>query len=276
MGVAADRVCASPDVVNQADSWKQLATAPAVLPAVRPSSTRSPPPAPVGVAGFRHHRAAVGEASTAFHAGARALADRLGLGGGGVRGQRAVPVGIDVEATAATRNSPRHRFVAHGRWFTTKHRCRWQSVAVVGAGSRRRGGAGALIKDAKEQLRALPHPLSYGALRYLNPDVELAGSDPPIGFNYLGAWAWRPRHPMSRGGCPRRRVAGCGRGDPHAASPHRRAERRIVDTDSGAQLYADWMWAPSSFDRAAVDRLSRLWLQALAGICAHVRAGAAG
>ncbi|EUA33534.1 condensation domain protein [Mycobacterium xenopi 4042] len=50
----------------------------------------------------------------------------------------------------------------------------------------------------------------------------------------------------------------------------------IVDTDSGAQLYADWMWAPSSFDRAAVDRLSRLWLQALAGICAHVRAGGGG
>ena len=23
-------------------------------------------------------------------------------------------------------------------------------------------------------------------LRYLNPEVELAGSDPPIGFNYLG------------------------------------------------------------------------------------------
>ena len=45
---------------------------------------------------------------------------------------------------------------------------------------------GAVIKDAKEQLRALPDPLSYGLLRYLNPEVELAGSDPAIGFNYLG------------------------------------------------------------------------------------------
>ena len=45
---------------------------------------------------------------------------------------------------------------------------------------------GAVIKDAKEQLRALPDGLTYGLLRYLNPDVDLAGSDPAIGFNYLG------------------------------------------------------------------------------------------
>ncbi len=35
---------------------------------------------------------------------------------------------------------------------------------------------GAVVKDAKEQLRALPDGLTYGLLRYLNPDVELAGS----------------------------------------------------------------------------------------------------
>ena len=45
---------------------------------------------------------------------------------------------------------------------------------------------GAVIKDAKEQLRALPYGLTYGVLRYLNPDVELAGSDPPIGLIRLG------------------------------------------------------------------------------------------
>ena len=47
-------------------------------------------------------------------------------------------------------------------------------------------GLGALVKDAKEQLRALPDPLSYGLLRYLNAEVELGGADPVIGFNYLG------------------------------------------------------------------------------------------
>ena len=43
-----------------------------------------------------------------------------------------------------------------------------------------------MIKNAKEQLRALPDGLTYGLLRYLNTDVDLAGPDPSIGFNYLG------------------------------------------------------------------------------------------
>ena len=47
-------------------------------------------------------------------------------------------------------------------------------------------GLGRVINEVKEQLRALPHPLSYGALRYLNPEVDLPQCDPPIGFNYLG------------------------------------------------------------------------------------------
>ena len=49
-----------------------------------------------------------------------------------------------------------------------------------------------------------------------------------------------------------------------------------VDTDTGPRLHADWRWAPSVLDRAAVSRLSRLWFDALAGICAHVRRGGGG
>ena len=72
-------------------------------------------------------------------------------------------------------------------WFTTKYPVAlavggldWAQVVAGEA------GLGAVIKDAKEQLRALPDPLTYGVLRYLNADVDLAGSDPVIGFNYLG------------------------------------------------------------------------------------------
>ncbi|EUA30891.1 linear gramicidin synthetase subunit C domain protein [Mycobacterium xenopi 3993] len=36
------------------------------------------------------------------------------------------------------------------------------------------------------------------------------------------------------------------------------------------------MWAPSAMDRAQVSRLSRLWFEALRGICAHVRRGGGG
>ena len=49
-----------------------------------------------------------------------------------------------------------------------------------------------------------------------------------------------------------------------------------VDTDTGPQLQADWTWAASALDRAQVSRLSRLWFEALAGICAHVRGGGGG
>ena len=49
-----------------------------------------------------------------------------------------------------------------------------------------------------------------------------------------------------------------------------------VDTDAGPQLHANWTWAPSALDHAQVSRLSRLWFEALAGICAHVRGGGGG
>ena len=88
---------------------------------------------------------------------------------------------------------------------------------------------GAVLKDAKEQLRALPDPLTYGLLRYLNPDVELAGSDPAIGFNYLGRLGaaaaevsgdlWR----ISQDGLS---FTGVDRGDTHAVDAHRGAQRR--------------------------------------------------
>jgi non-ribosomal peptide synthase protein (TIGR01720 family) len=49
-----------------------------------------------------------------------------------------------------------------------------------------------------------------------------------------------------------------------------------VDTDTGPRLHANWTWAPSALDHARVSRLSRLWFDALAGICAHVRGGGGG
>ena len=43
-----------------------------------------------------------------------------------------------------------------------------------------------------------------------------------------------------------------------------------IDTDTGPHLHANWTWAPSALDNAQVARLSQLWFEALAGICAHV------
>src|SRR6201999_1513689 len=49
-----------------------------------------------------------------------------------------------------------------------------------------------------------------------------------------------------------------------------------VDSDVGPYLHATWTWALSAVDGDQISRLSRLWFQALAGICAHVRRGGGG
>ena len=49
-----------------------------------------------------------------------------------------------------------------------------------------------------------------------------------------------------------------------------------IDTDMGPRLQAGWTWAPSALDQGRVDRLGRLWFEALAGICALVRRGGGG
>ena len=49
-----------------------------------------------------------------------------------------------------------------------------------------------------------------------------------------------------------------------------------IDTDTGPHLQATWTWATSALDDDQVSRLSQLWFDALAGICAHVRRGGGG
>ena len=49
-----------------------------------------------------------------------------------------------------------------------------------------------------------------------------------------------------------------------------------VDTGTGPHLHANWTWAPSALDHAQISRLSQLWFDALAGICAHVPHGGGG
>jgi non-ribosomal peptide synthase protein (TIGR01720 family) len=138
-----------------------------------------------------------------------------------------------------------------------------------------------VIKDAKEQLRTLPDGLSYGLLRYLNPDVDLDGADPPIGFNYLGRQragaessgdVWR----LSADGGSVAEVARAAGAIAMPLTHTVELNAGTVDTDAGPQLRAAWTWAPSILDATQVSRLNRLWFDALAGICAHVRGGGGG
>jgi non-ribosomal peptide synthase protein (TIGR01720 family) len=210
---------------------------------------------------------------------ALALATGQFLGNGGA------PIVIDVEGHG--RQEELAADVDLSRtvgWFTTKYPVVLNfSEAVSGLGWAQvlAGDAamGTLIKRAKEQLRALPDGLTYGVLRYLNPDVDLDGADPPIGFNYLGRLGgaaaelsddlWR----FSQEGAS---STGAAAALPLSLAHTLDVNAGTVDTDAGPQLHVNWTWAPSAFNRVQVNRLSQLWFEALTGICEHVRTGGGG
>jgi non-ribosomal peptide synthase protein (TIGR01720 family) len=271
-----------PEVVEQVDVWRQAAASPAALPAVRPEvdtvATSGQFPMLLDI---DTTRTLLGEVPAAFHAGIHEiLLIAFGLAWAEFLGTGGAPIGIDVEGHG--RHDELGPDVDLSRtvgWFTTKYPVALAvgglSWAQVTAGD---AELGALIKDAKEQLRALPDPVSYGALRYLNPEVDLDGPDPVIGFNYLG------------------RVGGtadlagdgwriCWDGLAHIDASVRlpmplahtvELNAGTIDTDAGPYLHAAWRWAPSALDEAQISRLGRLWFDALTGICAHVRGGGGG
>jgi amino acid adenylation domain-containing protein/non-ribosomal peptide synthase protein (TIGR01720 family) len=272
-----------PEVEDQAEVWRQVAGAPAVLPAVEPGVDTYANAGKFSVElDVETSRMLLGVVPAAFHAGVQdILLIAFGLAVAEFLGDDAAPVGIDVEG--------------HGRqeelgvdvdlsrtvgWFTTKYPV---SLAVSGlswaqvvAGD---AALGAVVRAAKEQLRSLPDGLTYGLLRYLNPDVDLAESEPAIGFNYLGRLGaaaaelsddfWR----ISPDGAA---AAGTSQAVPLTLSHAIELNASTADTDSGPHLQANWAWAPSAVEQEQVDRLSRLWFEALAGICVHVRRGGGG
>ncbi len=191
------------------------------------------------------------------------------------------PIGFDVEGHG------RHEELAPDvdlsrtvGWFTTKYPVSLtvggMSWAQVVAGE---AALGPVVKDAKEQLRALPDPLTYGLLRYLNPDVDLGGADPTIGFNYLGrlgAGAGDLSDDLWRISPDSLSTTDVALAVPMPLAHTVELNAGTADTDAGPQLQANWTWATSALDDDQIDRLSRLWFDALAGICAHVRLGGGG
>ncbi len=275
-----------PDVVQLADDWRRVAATPAALPAVQPD---------VDTYATAGHRSAELDAETthllltavpaAFHAGtqdilliALALAVKAFLSDLGNRNTR---IGIDIEGHG--RQEELSAAVDLSRtvgWFTTKYpvavdvgTVSWAQVAAGDA------ALGAAVKDAKEQLRSLPDGLTYGLLRYLNPDVELVGPDPTVGFNYFGrlagptvanagdGWGLSPEALTSTGAAAAVPMPLMHTLDLSAVA---------IDSDAGPRLHANWTWARSALDDTQIDRLSQLWFDVLAGICLHVQDGGGG
>ncbi|MET7767094.1 amino acid adenylation domain-containing protein [Nocardia sp. NPDC005366] len=130
--------------------------------------------------------------------------------------------------------------------------------------------AGAAIKAAKEQLRAVPdRGVGYGMLRYLDPEgaAALEGAPvPQISFNYLGRGAggtdeaWLPRRFASTQ-------------DDRAPLP------AIIDVNAimgASALDVTWAYASGVLDAGQVAELAELWTAALRALAAHATSRDAG
>ena len=265
-------------VVDSAETWRQVAATPAALAAVGPGDTYDNAQNLSVSLDVETTRLLLGEVPAAFHAGVNdILLIAFGLAWAKFLGNGA-PVGIDVEGHG--RHEELDGSLDLSRtvgWFTTKY-----PVALSVSGldwNQITSGApalGALVKATKEQLRALPDPLSYGLLRYVNSEVAVGDSDPVIGFNYLGRMGgsdlsdqfWRVGPDGVSSG------AATVVAMPLAHTVELNAV--TLDTEAGPHLQANWTWAVSVLDGAQIDELSRLWFEALAGICAYVCGGGGG
>ncbi|KQH77025.1 hypothetical protein AO501_11190 [Mycobacterium gordonae] len=266
-------------VIDTADTWRQLLTASTQLPPVQPEVDTLGTAGHVSVAlDTDTTRMVLAAVPTAFHAGVQdILLIAFALAWAEFLGSDGAPILVDVEGHGRHDElAPRMDLSRTVGWFTTRYPVAltvagpdWAQV-VTGAGA-----LGSTIKDLKEQLRGVPHPITYGLLRYLNNDVDLSGAEPAIGFNYLGRLG-APAKSDGQGWSIGTRVADSNAGLSLSLMHTVEVNAFTVDTEAGPQLHADWMWAPSALDRVQVNRLSQLWFEALGGICAQVRGGGGG
>jgi non-ribosomal peptide synthase protein (TIGR01720 family) len=275
-----------PAVVECADTWRQVTATPAALPKPQPEADTYATAEHLTVSlDAETTRRLLTEVPAAFHIGIQdILLIAFGLAWVEFSGSTGgASIGIDVEGHGRVEELGRtvDRDIDLSRtvgWFTTKYPVslaidglRWAQVVAGDA------ALGPIVKRAKEQLRALPDPLTYGLLRYLNTDIDLSGADPTIGFNYFGRLGaaeasgdlWR----ISQDGVA---VATSAAAVPMPLAHTLALNAGTVDTDTGPHLHADWTWAPSALDHAQIARLSQLWFDALAGICGHVQHGGGG
>ncbi|MGH3875276.1 MAG: amino acid adenylation domain-containing protein, partial [Pseudonocardiaceae bacterium] len=133
-------------------------------------------------------------------------------------------------------------------------------------------GWGHTLKSVKEQLRAIPHRgLSYGALRYRNPNSPLHNDPPPqISFNYHGQWDTSP----ATGGLFQVRSEHLGTDlASDAPAPHLLAVTGLVQ---GGQLELTWSYSHHVHDQTTIRRLAEQMIQALHEIINHCTQPGAG
>ena len=250
---AAPRSSARP---TRGGRWRRT---PAALPAVRPAVDTYASAGQLSVSlDRRNHPHAAGRGARGVsRRDSRHPVDRVRVGGGGILGQRGAPIGIDVEGHGRHEElGPQVDLSRTVGWFTTKYPVSltvgglyWAQVIAGEA------ALGAVVKDAKEQLRALPDPLTYGAAALPEHRRRPGRVRPGDRVQLPGTAGWRrPRSsPTICGGSAR---TACRSPAPPRAVPmplvHTvELNAATLDTDAGPHLQANWTWAPSALDHAA-------------------------
>ncbi|MFF2810183.1 amino acid adenylation domain-containing protein [Streptomyces sp. NPDC058000] len=134
-------------------------------------------------------------------------------------------------------------------------------------------GMGQVVKQIKEQLRAVPdHGIGFGLLRHLNPTAaaELSGlPTPQIGFNYLG------RLTVAEGGATADWDLDADAPTPPGADPRMPAGHALVinavteDLPDGPRLSATWNWPRDLLAEQDVHAFAESWFAALTALVAH-------
>ncbi|MGH8964692.1 MAG: condensation domain-containing protein, partial [Actinomycetes bacterium] len=121
------------------------------------------------------------------------------------------------------------------------------------------------LKSVKEQLRAIPHRgLSYGALRYLDPDSALrADAQPQICLNYHGQWG-----DAARSGGLYRGWTGALAPD-HAPESLRPYLLDVIGVVTAGELQLSWTYSEHVHDEATIAHWAAQMLHALRQIVAH-------
>ena len=272
-----------PEVTEHAYVWRRIAATPPALPAVQPEVDTYASAGNLSVTlDTETTQMLLGEVPTAFHAGihdilliAFALAWAEFLDNGGPL------IGIDVEGHG--RHDELGPDVDLSRtvgWFTTKFPVTlavggltWEQVVA--------GGAALGARDQGRQ-RAAPGRAGSGDLR-----------SAPLSEPRCRHGRRRPVDRIQLSGAGRRGNREC----PAMGGQSATTDWRVSASPRGCQCRwrtplnstpapwtprparsctANWKWAPSALDDEQVGRLSRLWFEALTGICAHVRHGGGG
>ncbi|MFJ2833710.1 condensation domain-containing protein, partial [Streptomyces sp. NPDC087263] len=159
-------------------------------------------------------------------------------------------------------------------WFTSSKPVRLDPTTLDFAGLRSGGpAAGRVVKEIKEQLRAVPGDgLGYGLLRHLNPETAPALAALPtaqIGFNYLGRFPAATPDRAAAWSAPPEGGFGGGAGDKVPLSHALEAVALVRDLPEGPRLTLTLAWPRHLHHTADIQQLADGWLAMLTGLATH-------